>query len=186
MSSIPAAFLFDMCRSASFMSDSNTSGSSSYTVSMKVSFTLGSLLYSPSVYCCHLSFTSLSSATTFPGLDFMAPHLALRDLVMCLISLKRSLVLPILLLSSICLHFCCMLIYLPFLALLWKAAFNILYFLSSPLFLAFLRSSAIFIASSDSHFVTFFLLAFGTYLSAVSFTISLMSFHSSSGSLSTS
>ena len=78
-----------------------------HTVSMKVSFTLGSLLYSPSVYCCHLSFTSLSSVTTFPGLDFMAPHLALRDPVMCLISLKRSLVLPILLHSSICLHFSC-------------------------------------------------------------------------------
>ena len=55
--------------------------------------------------------------------------------------------------------------------------------LSYPLLRTSLRSSAIFTASSDSHFVTFFLFTFGTILSAVSFTMSRISFHSSSGSL---
>ena len=63
--------------------------------------------------------------------------------------------------------------------LLWKAAFSLLYSLSSPLLRTSLLSSAIFTASSDSHFVTFFLLAFGTLLSAVSFTMSRISLHSS-------
>ena len=72
------------------------------------------------------------------------------------------------------------------LALLWKAAFSLLYYLSSPLLRTSLRSSAIFTASSDSHFVTFFLLAFGTLLSAVSFTMSRISLHGSSGSVSAS
>ena len=44
--------------------------------------------------------------------------------------------------------------------------------LSSPLLRTSLRSSAIFTASSDSHFMTFFLLAYGTLSSAVYFTVS--------------
>ena len=80
-----------------------------------------SVLYSYSVYCCHIYFTSFPSVTTFPLLIFMARHLELcEDPVITLISLYRSLVLPILLLSSTWLHFSFMHCTLSCLALLWK------------------------------------------------------------------
>ena len=84
----------------------------SNTVSMKVSLTLGSCLYSrpTSVYICHISFTSLSYVTTFPMFAFMVPRLALKDAVICLISLKISLILCVLLIYYICLNFSCGLI----------------------------------------------------------------------------
>ena len=96
------------------------------------------------------------------------------------------LVVPIILLSSICLHFSFQLCSLSCLALLWKTAFSILYSLSYPLLRTSLRSSAIFTVrqlATSWHFVTFFHFAFGTILSAVSFTMSRISLHSSSDSL---
>ena len=109
----PADFRLYMCLSASFTSISITSGSSSYMCSLKESVAFGSLLYSSSVYCCHISFTSFPSVTTFPVLSFMAPHLELWDPVISLMSLYRSFVLPILLFSSTSLHFSFKLCSLP-------------------------------------------------------------------------
>ena len=73
--------------------DSSTSGSSSYPVSTKMSFTMGSRLYSTSMYFCHIYVTHLSSVTTFPRFPFMAPHLALKDPVISLISFSCYIVL---------------------------------------------------------------------------------------------
>ena len=100
----PGAFLLDICRIAYCTSISNTSGSSSYKFSLKISFILGYFLYRFSVYCCHLFFISFYSVYTLPVLSFIAPQLELRYTVIFFISLNRYLVLPILLLSSICLH----------------------------------------------------------------------------------
>ena len=105
----PRAFLLDICRFDSFTSISNTSGSSSYQLSLQILFILGSLLYRFSVYCCYLFFILFSSETTLQVLSFIEPQLELRDPVISFISLNRSLVLPILLLSSICLHLSMML-----------------------------------------------------------------------------
>ena len=124
------------------------------TFSLKESVTFGSVLYSSSVYCCHISFTSFPSVTTFPVLSFMAPHIELWDPVISLMSL----VLPIILLSlqPACIPPLC---FVHCIALLWKTASSLLYSLSSPLVRTSLRSSEIFTAWSDNHFVTFFLLA---------------------------
>ena len=140
-----AAFRFDMCLRASYNSISFTSGSSSYIFSLKESVAFGSLLTSSSGYCSHISFTSFPPVTTFPVLSIMAPHLELYVPVISLISLYRSLVFRILLLSLICRHFSFMLCSLSCLALLWKTAFSILYSLSSPLLRTSLRSPAIFV-----------------------------------------
>ena len=91
----PGDFLFDICRIASFTYISNSSDSSSYKFSLKISFILGYFLYRFSVYRCHLFFIYFSSETTLPVLSFIAPQLQLRDYVISFISLKRSLILPI-------------------------------------------------------------------------------------------
>ena len=179
----PRYFLLDIYRIASFTFISNTSGSSSYKFSLKISFILGSLLYKFSVYYCHLFLISFSSETTLPVLSLIAPQLELCGHVISFISLNRSLVLPILLLSSICLHLSMILCSLSCLAFFWNAAFSFLYSSYFPLLRISFRSCAIFKASSDRHLETFFLLTFGTFLYVVSFSIFRISFQSSSGSL---
>ena len=125
----PGAFLLDICRIASYTSIYNTSGSSSYKFSLQISFILGSHLYIFSVYCCHLFFISYSSETTLPVLSFIAPQFELRDPVISFICLNRSLFLPILLLSSICLQLSMMLFSLSCLVFFWNAIFSFLFLL---------------------------------------------------------
>ena len=144
----PGVFLLDICRIASFTSISNTSGSSSYKFSLKISFILGSLFF-------YLFFVSFSSETTLPVLSFIEPQLELRDPVIYFISLNRSLVLPIFLLSSICLYLYMLLCSLYCLTLFWKAVFIFLYSSYLPLLRISFRSYAIFKASLDSHLETF-------------------------------
>ena len=61
-------------------------------------------LYSSSVYSCHLFLTSSASVRSIPFLSFIAPIFAWNVPSASLIFLKRSLVCPILLFSSISLH----------------------------------------------------------------------------------
>ena len=61
-------------------------------------------LYSSSVYSCHLFLISSASVRSIWFLSFIEPILAWNVPLVSLIFLKRSLVLPILLLSSISLH----------------------------------------------------------------------------------
>ena len=70
-----------------------------------------------------------------------------------LILLKRSLVFPILFLSSVSLHWLLRKAFLSLLASLWNPAFRGLYLSFSPLLLTSLLFTAICKASSDSHFV---------------------------------
>ena len=80
------------------------------------------------------------------------------------IFLKRSVVFPILLFSSISLHWLLRYAFLSLLAVLWNSAFKWVYLSFSPLPLAFLLFSAICKASSDNHFAFlhfFFLGIFG-------------------------
>ena len=69
-----------------------------------------------------------------------------------LIFLKRSLVFPILLVSSISLHWSLRKAFLSLLAILWNSAFRCLYLSFSPLLFASLLLTAICKASPDSHF----------------------------------
>ena len=101
-----------------------------------------------------------------------------------LIFLKRSLVFPILLFSSISLHWSLWKAFLSLLAILWSCAFKWEYLSFSPLPLASLLFSAICKASSDSHFAFWHFFFFGIVLITASCTISRTSVHSSSGTLS--
>ena len=69
-----------------------------------------------------------------------------------LIFLKRSLVFPILLFSSISLHWSLRTAFLPLLAVLWNSAFRWMYLSFSPSLFPSLLFTAICKASSDSHF----------------------------------
>ena len=101
-----------------------------------------------------------------------------------LIFLKRSLVFPNLLFSSISLHWSLKKAFLSLLAILWNSAFRCLYLSFSPLLFASLLSTAICKASPDSHFAFLHFFSMGMVLIPVSCTMSQTSFHSSSGTLS--
>ena len=98
--------------------------------------------------------------------------------------LKKSLVLPILLLSFISLHYSLKNAFLSLLAILWNSALNWIYLSFSPLPFGSLHFSAICKASSDNHFAFFHFFFLGIVLITTSYTMSWTSVHSSSGTLS--
>ena len=117
-------------------------------------------------------------------LSFIEPIFAWNVPFVSLIFLKRSLVFPILLFSSISLHWSLRKAFLSHLAVLWYFAFKWVYLSSSPLPSTSLLFTAIYKASFDSHFAFshFFFLAMVSI--PVSCTILRTSIHSSSGTLS--
>ena len=86
-------------------------------------------------------------------LSFIKPIFAWNVPLVSLILLKRSLVFPILLFSSISLHWSLRKAFLPLLAILWNSAFKWAYLSFSPLLFTSLLFTAICKASSHSHFV---------------------------------
>ena len=110
-----------------------------------------SFLYS-SAYSCHLFLMSSASVRSIPSLSFSGPIFAWNVPLVFLIFLKRSLAFPILLFSSISLHWSLKKAFLSLLAILWNPAFKWVYLSFSPLPLASLLFSAICKASSDNHF----------------------------------
>src|SRR5574337_45105 len=97
--------------------------------------------------------------------------------------LKRSLVFPILLFSSISLHSSLRKAFLSLLAILWNSAFRCLCLSFSPLLFTSLLLTAICKASPDSHFAFLHFFSMGMVLIPVSCTMSQTSFHRSSGTL---
>ena len=95
-----------------------------------------SFLYSSSVYSCHLFLISSASVRTIPLLSFIEPIFAWNVPLVSLIFLKRSLVFPILLFSSISLHWSLKKAFLFLLSILWNSAFRCLYLSFSPLLFA--------------------------------------------------
>jgi len=142
-----------------------------------------SFLYSSSVYSCHLLISS-ASVRSVPFLSFIEPILAWNVPLVSLIYLKRSLVFPILLFSFISLHGSLRKAFLSLLAILWNSALKCLYLSFSPLLFASLFSTAICKASSDSHFAFLHFFSMGMVLIPVFYTMSQISVHSSSGTLS--
>ena len=137
-----------------------------------------SFLYSSFVYSCHLFFIASASVRSF-----IEPIFGWNVPLVSLIFLKRSLVFPILLFSSISLHWLLRKVFLSWnFLILWNSAFKWVYLPFSPLPLASLLFSAICNASSDNHFafLHFFL---GMVLITDSCTMSWTSAHSSSGTL---
>ena len=123
---------------------------------------LRSFLYSSSVYSCHLFLRSSVSVRSILFLSFNVPIFPWNVPLVSLIFLKRSLVFPILLFSSISLHWSLRKPFLSLLGILWNSAFRWVYLSFSPLPLASLLFSAICKASSDNHFafLHFFFLIF--------------------------
>ena len=111
-----------------------------------------SFLYSSSVYSCHLFLISSASVRSIPFLSFIEPLFARNVPLVSLIFLKRSLVFPVLLFSSISLHWSLRKAFLNLIAILWNSAFRCLYLSFSPLLFTSLLFTAICKASSDSHF----------------------------------
>ena len=138
-----------------------------------LSRSLGSLLYSSSVYSYPIFSISSVSFRSIPFLSFLVPILAWNIPLVSLIALKRSLVFPILLFSSISLHFSLKKAFLSLLAILWNSAF---------------RKGISFFFSFAFHFLSFllrqpFCLLHFFFLGLVLITILQTSIHSSSGTV---
>ena len=139
-------------------------------------------LYSSSVCSCHLFLISSASVRSLPFLCFIKPIFAWNVHLLSLIFLKRSLVFPILLFSSISLHWSLRKAFL-LLAILWNSPFKWVYPSFSPLLFASLLVTAICKSSSDNHFAYLHFFFLGMVLLPVSCTRSRTSVHSSSGTL---
>ena len=125
-----------------------------------------SLLYSSSVYSCPLFLISSASVRSILFLSLIVPIFAWNVPLVSLIFLKRSLVFPILLFSSISLHWGRLSYHL--LAILWKSAFKWEYLSFSPLLFACLLFTAICKASSHNHFAFLHFFFLGMVLIPVS------------------
>ena len=84
------------------------------------------------MYSCHLFLISSASLRSIPFLSFINPIFAWNVPLVSLIFLKRSLVFPVLLFSSISLHWSLRKAFLSFLAILWNSAFKWEYLSFSP------------------------------------------------------
>ena len=105
-----------------------------------------------SVYSYHLLLISLASVRSILFLSFIEAIFAWNVPLVSLIFLKRSLDFTFLLFSTTSLHWSLRKALFSLLAILWNSAFRWVYLSFSPLPLASLLFSAIYKASSDSHF----------------------------------
>ena len=168
---------------AHLTSRSRMSGSSWVISPLWLSQSWRSFLYTSSVYSCHLFLISFASVLS-SFLPFIVPIFAWSVPLVCLIFLKESLVIPILLFSSIYLQWSLRKGFLSLLAILWNCAFRWVYLSFSPLLFTSLLFTAIFKASLDSHFPFLHFFPMRMVLIPVSCTMSQTSIHSSSGALS--
>ena len=83
-----------------------------------------SFLHSFSVYSCHLFLIASASVRSIPFLSFIVPIFAWNVPLVPLIFLKRFLVFPTLLFSSISLHWPLRKAFLSLLAILWNSTFK--------------------------------------------------------------
>ena len=100
----PLALFVVMFPKVHLTSHSRMSGSRWVITPSWLSGSWRSFLYSYSVYSCHLFLISSASVRFLPFLSFTVPIFAWNVPLVSLIFLKRSLVFPILLFSSISLH----------------------------------------------------------------------------------
>ena len=156
-----------MPHKAHLTSHSRMSGSRWAATPSWSSRSLRPLLYSSSVFSCHLVFICSTSVRSKLFLCFTVPIFAWNVLLVSLIFLKRSLVFPILLFSFTSLHCLLKKAFLSLLAVLWNSAFSWVY-----LFLSLLPCTSFFLAiykaSSDTHFAFLHFFCSGMVLVAAS------------------
>ena len=136
------------------------------------------------MYSCHLFLISSPSLRSIPFLSFIVSIFAWNVSLVSLVLLKRSLFFPILLFSSISLHWSLRKAFLPLLAILWNSAFKLVYLSFSSFPLASLLFWASCKTSSDNHFAFLYFFFLGMVLTTASYTMSWTSVHHSSGTLS--
>ena len=141
-----------MIPKAHLTSHSRMSGSRWMITPSWLSGSWRSFLYGSSVYSCHLYLISSASVRCVPFLSFIVPIFAWNVPLVSLTFLKRSLGFPILLFSSISLHWSLKKAFLSLHAILWNSVLRWVYLYFSPLPLAYSLFSAICVASSDNHF----------------------------------
>ena len=147
--SSPPLFLFlVMLPEAHWNSHSRISGSRWLTTPSWISRSLRPCLSSFSVHSCHLFLISYASVKSLLVLSFFVSIFARNIPLVSPIFLKKSLVFPILLFSSISLH-CSFKNFLSLLAILYNSAFSWAYLFLSPLLFTFLLSSAVYKGFSD-------------------------------------
>ena len=112
-----------MLLKAHLTSHSRMSGSRWVITPSWLSWSWRSFLYS-SMYSCHLFLTSSASVRSIPFLSFFEPFFAWNVPLASLIFLKRSLVFPVVLFSSISLHWSRRRAFLSLLAILWNKPFK--------------------------------------------------------------
>ena len=149
-----------------------------------LSASLRSFMYSSSIYSCHLFLISSVSVRSLPFLSFIEPIFAWNVPLVSLIFLTISLVFPILLFSSISLHWSCTKAFLFFLAILWNGNQMGISFLFSFAFHFPLLFSVFCRSSSDNHFAFLHFFLLGRVLIIHSCAMLWTSVHSSSGTLS--
>ena len=129
----PLTLFVVMLSKAHLTSHSRMSGSRWVITPSWLSWSWRSFSYSSSVYSCHLFLISSASVRSIQFLSFIKPIFGWNVPLVSLIFLKRSLVFPILLFSSISLHWSLRRAFLSLLAILWNSAFSCLYLSFSPL-----------------------------------------------------
>ena len=139
----PLALFIRMLPKVHLTLHSKMSGSRCMIIPSWLSGSWRSFLYSSSVYSCHLFFIPSASVRSKLFLSLFVPIFAWNVPLVSLIFLKRSLVFPILLFSSISLHWSPRKAFLSLLAILWNSAFKWVYLSFSALPLASLLFSAI-------------------------------------------
>ena len=173
-----------MLPKAHLISHSRMSGSKWVITLSWLYWSWRSFLCSSSMYSYHLFWISSASVRSIQFLSFIVPILAWNIPFVSLIFLKRSLVFPILLFSSISLYWSLRKAFLYLLAILWNSAFKSIYLSFSTLPFASILYTAICKASSGNHFAILHFFFLGMVLIPVSYTMSQTSVHSSSGTLS--
>ena len=126
----PLALLTAVLPQACLTSHSSMSGSGWLTTS---SWIASSLLYSSSLYSFHLFLVSSASTRSQPFLSFIVPIFGKNVPLIFPIFLKRSLVFPLLLFSSIFKHWSSKKAFLSLLAILWNSTFSWVHLSLSPL-----------------------------------------------------
>ena len=145
----------------------------------------GYFIYSSSVYSFHLFLNSSVCTRSLPFVSFIVPIFGQDIPFIAPVSLKRSLVFPLLFSCSF-MHCSLKKACLVSRAFLWKSAFSWIYLSLSPLFFASILSLSICKASSDNHFASLLFFFFGMVLFSASCMTLRTSIHSSSGTLFTS
>ena len=132
----PPALFVVMLSKAYLTSHSRMSGSRLVITPSWLSRSWRSFFYSSSVFSCHLFLISSASVRSIPFLYFIESIFAWNVTLVFWIFSKRSLVFPILLFSSLSLHWSLRKTFLSLLAILWNSAFRCLYLSFSPLLFA--------------------------------------------------